>query len=276
MFQVVPGSPLIVAANRDELYDRPTVAMTALREAGPRILGGRDELAGGTWLAVSEHGLVAALVNQPSMEGRDPTKRSRGELPIAFASHPTAAEAITEVTAKLDAAAYNPCWLLVGDRDALFSVGIPGGSRLEVEQLPPGLYILENQPLRAKSAKVDRVSDLIAQARARQPDSGQGSTVAALESVLRDHEPAIAEPQVIRAGLVRPPEISAACVHTAQHGTRSATTVCVPTAGAPRVLVAGGHPCEVPMRDVSGLWTAGASAEDDGNEPPANGAADGL
>ncbi len=276
MFQVVPGAPLIVAANRDELYERPTVAMTALRAAGPRILGGRDELAGGTWLAVNEYGLVAALVNQPSMEGRDPTKRSRGELPVAFASHPTAAEAITEVTAKLDAAEYNPCWMLIGDRDALFSVGIPGGSRLEVEQLRPGLYILENQPLRAKSAKVDLVSKLIERARTRQPDASPGSTVAALESVLRDHEPAIAEPQVIRAGLIRPPEASAACVHTALHGTRSATTVCVPASGAPRVRVADGHPCEVPMRDVSDLWTAGASAEDDGNEPPTNGAADGF
>jgi uncharacterized protein with NRDE domain len=276
MFQVVQDSPLIVAANRDELYERPTVAMTALRETGPRILGGRDELAGGTWLAVNENGLVAALVNQPSLEGRDPTKRSRGELPIVFASHPTAAEAITEVTAKLDAAAYNPCWMLVGDRDALFSVGIPGGSRLEVEQLPPGLHILENQPLRAKSAKVDLVSKLVGQARARQPDAGPGSTVAALESVLRDHVPAIAEPQVIRPGLVRPPEISAACVHTTLHGTKSAMTVSVLTAGKPRIRVADGHPCEVPMVDVSDLWTAGASAEDDGNEPPGNGAADGL
>ena len=63
MFQTVPGAPLIVAANRDELYERPSVAMTVLRQGGPRILGGRDELAGGT------HAVVAALVNQPSAEG---------------------------------------------------------------------------------------------------------------------------------------------------------------------------------------------------------------
>ena len=69
MFQTVPGAPLIVAANRDELYERPSVAMTVLRQGGPRILGGRDELAGGTWLAVNEHAVVAALVNQPSAEG---------------------------------------------------------------------------------------------------------------------------------------------------------------------------------------------------------------
>ncbi|TML39468.1 MAG: NRDE family protein [Actinobacteria bacterium] len=54
-------SPLIVAANRDELLDRPAVAMTVLQAHGPRILGGRDELAGGTWLAVNEAGVVAGL-----------------------------------------------------------------------------------------------------------------------------------------------------------------------------------------------------------------------
>jgi uncharacterized protein with NRDE domain len=271
MFQVVPGAPLIVAANRDELYERPTVAMAALRETGPRILGGRDELAGGTWLAVSEHGQVAGLTNQPSAEGRDPTKRSRGELPVFFASYPSAAQAVERVTAALHPSDYNPCWMLVGDRNSLFSVGIAGGDQPEVEQpeveqLPPGLHILVNAPLRASSAKVDRVARLIDEAMSAQPDDSPASAVAALEAVLRDHEPAVKEPQVTSAGWVRPPEVSAACVHTPSHGTRSATTVCVPTAGTPRIRFADGHPCEVPMRDVSGLWAAAASAEDGGNE----------
>lgn len=266
MFQVVPGAPLVVAANRDELYERPTLPMTALREAGPRILGGQDELAGGTWLAIGEHGLVAGLTNQPSTEGRDPTKRSRGELPVAFARHRSAAQAVAEVTATLRPADYNPCWLLIGDRNSLFSVGIAGGASPDVEQLPPGVHILENAPLRASSAKVDRIARLIDEVVSAQPDSSPASIVAALETVLRDHEPAIKEPQVISSGRIRPPEVSAACVHTPLHGTRSATTVCVPTAGTPRIRVADGHPCEVPMRDVSGLWPADGPAEDDGND----------
>ena len=40
--------------------------MTVISRAGPRIIGGRDERAGGTWLAVGEHGVVAALTNRPS------------------------------------------------------------------------------------------------------------------------------------------------------------------------------------------------------------------
>jgi uncharacterized protein with NRDE domain len=280
MFQTVPGAPLIVAANRDELYERPSVAMTVLRENRPRILGGRDELAGGTWLAVNEHAVVAALVNQPSAEGRDLTKRSRGELPIAFAGYASAAEAVEKVAATLDPAEYNPCWMLIGDRQTLFSVGVAGGRSPEVEELPPGLHILENEPLHAASAKVDRVARLVGDAMSARPDSSPASAVAALESVLRDHEPAVKQPRLLPDGRVRPPEISAACVHTSLHGTRSATTVCVPTAGIPLIRVAAGHPCEVPLRDVSGLWTAGASAEDGGWSPrrptPTDGAVHGL
>ncbi len=41
-----PDFPLVVAANRDELFERPALPMTVLRDAGPRILGGVDELAG--------------------------------------------------------------------------------------------------------------------------------------------------------------------------------------------------------------------------------------
>ena len=126
MFGMVPDAPLIVAANRDERLDRPAVPMTVLRERQPRILGGRDELAGGTWLAVNENGVVAGLTNQPSFGGRDPSKRSRGELPLAFASYASAAEAVRAVSAVLNPARYNPCWMLVGDAEALFFIGIAG------------------------------------------------------------------------------------------------------------------------------------------------------
>jgi uncharacterized protein with NRDE domain len=261
VFQDEPDAPLIIAANRDERYDRPAVPMTVLRERGPRILGGRDELAGGTWLAVNEHGVVAGLTNQPSAGGRDASKRSRGELPLAFAACATAAGAVEKVSAELDPARYNPCWMLVGDRDSLFSVGIAGGSGPEVEQLPPGMHILENAPLRSGSAKAALVARLVAQARSARPEPGVAGTIAALEDVLRSHEPAVTQPRVDDSGRVWPPEISAACVHTPSYGTRSALTVAVPAAGRPAVRVAGGRPCEAPFRDVTGLWADGYSAE---------------
>ena len=75
--QVVDAFPLVIAANRDELYARPTA------EAGRwaddrRIVGGRDLLAGGTWLALRDDGRFAAVTN---LRGEaKPEAPSRGTL----------------------------------------------------------------------------------------------------------------------------------------------------------------------------------------------------
>jgi uncharacterized protein with NRDE domain len=260
----------MVAANRDERLDRAAIAMTVLREAGPRILGGRDELAGGTWLAVNEHGVVAGLTNQPSADGRDPSKRSRGELPLAFAAHKSAAEAVAAVAEELDPARYNPCWMLVGDRQSLYSVGVAGGSEPAVEQLGPGLHVLENAALSASSAKADMVRMLVTEERARQADPGPAGTQAALDAVLRIHRPAVAEPRTDATGRTWPPAISAPCVHTEAYGTRSAMTVCVPDSGLPVVRVADGPPCEATFLEVTRWWQRSAAAqaqEPDGSQP---------
>jgi uncharacterized protein with NRDE domain len=249
--RTVPGVPLLIAANRDELYQRPADPITVLRATQPRILGGRDELAGGTWLAVNEHGVVAGLTNQPT-GARDPAKRSRGELPLAFAAYPDAKTAVTEVCARLDPADYNPCWMLVGDRHALFSVDLSGGHRAGVEELPPGRYVLENAPLRQPSAKQQRVAGLVAGL----DEAGLGG--AGLAAVLRDHQPATGPQPAGPGRLARPAELSAACVHTERYGTRSAMIVSVGQAGEPRVSVAAGPPCVTPLLDVTGMWTSPA------------------
>ena len=115
-WQTEADMALLVAANRDERMDRPARSLCVLHDRDPRILGGRDELAGGTWLAVNEHGVVAGLTNRPSPGGRDPTKRSRGELPLLLAGHRTADAGLDELLSVVQPGAYNPAWLLVGDR----------------------------------------------------------------------------------------------------------------------------------------------------------------
>lgn len=262
LFQVVPDAPLMIGANRDERLDRPALAMTVLRDAGPRILGGRDELAGGTWLAVNEHGVVAGLTNQPSAAGRDPSKRSRGELPLAFAACKEAAAAVAAVRAVLSPAEYNPCWMLVGDRHSMFSIAIAGGTQLEVDQLGPGVHVLENAPLQSRSAKADLVRRLVSTERAAQASQGAAGAQAALDAVLRVHQPAVPEPRVDDLGRTWPAQISAPCVHTQDYGTRSAMTIRVPPEGRPVVRVADGRPCERPFVDVTALWTPGDGRSD--------------
>jgi uncharacterized protein with NRDE domain len=253
----------MVAANRDERLDRPAVAATVLRDTEPRILGGRDQLAGGTWLAVSDRGVVAGLTNQPAAGGRDPSKRSRGELPLLCACEPSANQAMEALAASVDPARYNPCWMLVGDRNTLFAVGIGAGSAApEIERLTPGLHVLENAPLRAESPKAAFVRALVGQRLAAQPGAGAAAVTEILQAVLRDHDPAVPEPRTDASGRVWPASLTAACVHAEGYGTRSSAIVTVPAAGLPSMLVADGRPCETPMRDVSALWAA-----DPGEEP---------
>ena len=155
--RVVADEPLIVGANRDEVLERPSTAVTVLDEGPPRILGGRDELSGGTWLAVNEHGVCAGLTNQPLGDAKDPSKRSRGELPLALARHATAPDAVEALLAEYRPADYNGSWLLVGDRTSLFFVDFTGSGDGTAVALPPGIHVLENRALGEPSPKVDLV-----------------------------------------------------------------------------------------------------------------------
>ena len=274
-----PAAPLVVGANRDERLDRPAVAMTVLRESSPRVLGGRDEEAGGTWLAVNEHGVVAGLTNRPSPDGVDRSKRTRGELPFMLAGHRDAAAAVRAFVEQVRPSEYNPAWLLVGDRTSLYALDVSGEAGLRVEKLGPGVHILENNPLGSPSAKVDHV-------RAALGDIGAGSDdhnalLDRLSGVLADHtipggvgpraapvadggggaDAAVTARGAPATVTERPPESLAACVHTEWYGTRSSTLVRVPAdpGTRPTVRVADGHPCTAGFVDVTDHWEPGAS-----------------
>lgn len=255
MSRIVGGAPLVVGANRDELYERPASPMAVLRAAGPRVLGGRDELAGGTWLAVNEAGVFAGVTNRPTGPGRDPAKRSRGELPLLLTRHRSAAQAVSEFEAGVDPASYNPCWILVGDRRSLFVVDISDSSTLAVDELPPGLHVLENRPLGAPSVKADRVLPRLAGA----GDRAVGAVMPFLRAALADHElPAAAGTPAASPDGPSLPEADAACVHSDRYGTRWSGLLAVrhDPDEPPELHYADGPPCISSYRDASSLWQA--------------------
>jgi uncharacterized protein with NRDE domain len=218
------------------------------------VLGGRDELAGGTWLAVNEHGVVAGLTNRPAPGGRDPAKRSRGELPLLLAEHCSAAAAVGDVARRVRSTDYNPAWVLVGDRRSLYYVEVASDDTPLVRRLGPGIRVLENAPLGTDTPKVNRVASQIAAGSA----SGK-SLWSLLPSVLADHTS-------VRTGDgspedptgARSPATLASCVHADDYGTRSATLVRVSLTpeDRPEMLVADGPPCTAPFVDVTRHWSA--------------------
>lgn len=257
-----PGEPLIVGANRDEIIERPSTTMTVLDDEPPRILGGRDELSGGTWLAVNAHGVCAGLTNQPLGDAKDPTKRSRGELPLALARHVSAAAGVDALLAAYRPRDFNGSWLLVGDRTSLYFVDFTGadadaGTAVE---LVPGIHVLENRALGAPSAKVDLVRETLGS------PSGGDEIVAAFRRALTDHR--------MPEGDERPN--AANCVHLESFATRSSCIVRVPaatagTAALPRLWVADGPPCATPYTEATGLWEGRAVPE-----PPVQSRTSGL
>ena len=85
--------PLILAANRDEMIDRPWLAPARHWPDRPEITAGQDSLAGGTWIGINDHGVVAAILNGHGALGPAEGYRSRGELPLEVLDHADAAAA---------------------------------------------------------------------------------------------------------------------------------------------------------------------------------------
>lgn len=255
-----PDAPLVVAANRDELLAREATAMTVLEPGPPRVLGGRDHAAGGTWLAINEHGVVGGLTNRPAGQ-RDPARRSRGEWPLFLARFPTAAEAAGAFADAFAPADFNPGWVLVGDGRELFYLDMTRSPARPVA-LDPGIHILENRPLDGPSAKVDEVRRRLAGIEASRGDE----LVARLRRILAGHAvPPDAGPRRDVGGRpLRPPEAEAACVHLGAYGTRSSTLVRASSQGPPRVWSADGPPCTAPLVEVSELWAAGGAVAEAG------------
>jgi uncharacterized protein with NRDE domain len=239
--------PLVVAANRDERLDRPATPMAVLRD-DPLTIGGRDELAGGTWLAVNEAGVVAGLTNRPVPDGRDPTKHSRGELSLALTAYRDAEVAVAALQDTVDPGDYNPAWLLVGDRTALFAVEVGDGPRIAVKALGPGVHILENRPFGAASPKVTAVRGLLGDV----VDCSPAALTARLAGVLADHSVPPVPGDPAPGTRPRPPETEAACVHGEHYGTRWSAIVRVPAdeQAPPGMAFADGPPCRAPFEDA--------------------------
>src|SRR5687767_6645178 len=90
-FRAVPDAPVVVGANREELYHRGGEPPQFL-DGPARVIAGRDPAAGGTWLGVNEHGVLVAVTNRPKSQP-PPRPRSRGWLVRDLLGCPSAAAA---------------------------------------------------------------------------------------------------------------------------------------------------------------------------------------
>jgi uncharacterized protein with NRDE domain len=145
------GYRLIVAANRDEAYDRTSAPLAFWRDH-PQICAGRDLEHGGTWLGVSRRGRFAAITNYRQGRPRADAERSRGELTRDFlVGTQPAMEYVQQVSGR--AGAYNGFSLIVGEPNELWFYSNRGDS---AQRITPGVHGLSNHLLDEPWPKVTR------------------------------------------------------------------------------------------------------------------------
>lgn len=208
-----PDFDLVVAANRDEFFVRPT-AQASFWDDAPGILAGRDLEAGGTWMGVARNGRFAALTNFRAPEHHLAGRPSRGRLVADFLAGDDAPADYLGRSAAYGAGCngYN---LLVADRDRLWWATNIGGERRE---LPPGVYGVSNHLLDTPWPKVGAGKTALAQAIHALPDD------TGLLALLRDDgiHPDASLPQT-GVSLEWERLLSSAFVRSPAYGTRSST-----------------------------------------------------
>jgi uncharacterized protein with NRDE domain len=149
-FKMHPSYPLILAANRDEFYSRPTKAAD-IWPGHSDIIGGRDLQEGGTWLGITSQGRFAALTNYRDPRMLKENAPSRGELVSRFL---TGTENPVDYLHYLEECGgrYNGFSLLFGTIVSLYYYCNQGGG----EPLSAGIHGLSNAMIDTPWPKVKR------------------------------------------------------------------------------------------------------------------------
>ncbi|KAA9397357.1 hypothetical protein Har1130_07600 [Haloarcula sp. CBA1130] len=236
-WQVFDGTPVAVAANRDERLDRPSQSPQQ-RHWGSRVVAPADEEADGTWIGYNEHGLLAAVTNR-WVDAELAGDRSRGLLVRDALSHESAESAARAVEQATRAAEYEGFNLLLADENA--AVLLEWDGQLAVQNFKPGVHVVVN---------VGADGDY--RIPAHRPDAGeeQATNATRLHEVLAPEPGEAADEWIDRAGDTISDHEYGVCVHGNGFGTRSSSLI---TLGADHEYqYADGPPCRTPYRPVEG------------------------
>ena len=216
-YKVHPVYKLIVAANRDEFYKRPT-APAHFWEDSPDILAGRDLEKMGTWMGVTSQGRFAALTNYRNPKEVAEGKRSRGELVAdALKYNGNLSDYMRELSGNKDQyPGYN---LLAGDADELYYYSNIGQ---ELRKLEPGIYGVSNHLLNTEWPKVKIGKEGLAKI----INGKQGNMIENLFSLLQNAEKASDE-LLPNTGVPLDMErmLSPLFIKSDYYGTRSSTVM---------------------------------------------------
>lgn len=225
-----PRYRLILAANRDEFHARPTLPLAEWQDA-PQVIGGRDALHGGSWLALRGRRLAAVtnVRRPPEQDGR-----TRGELVADFVRGDADVAAAMRALAD-EATQYRPFNLLIHDGDILaFATNRPdtaSGPGFATRVLDSGIHGVSNGALDAPWPKtamlMARLGDWIASS-AAEPSAGNAPDFEPIFAALADTNTA-ADDRLPDTGIGLEHErfLSPAFISHPTYGTRASTVVLI-------------------------------------------------
>ena len=278
-WQVFTDAPVVAAANRDELLERPSTSPEVVDES-PRVLAPRDEEAGGTWIGYNEHGVFVAITNRwtgsearpegvPQISERGAKRpasrevdrsearsegasgdssaasaerraeRSRGLLVRDALGQSSAEDAARLVERELDDRTYDGFNLVLADSNAALLVEWDGETR-GVRNFDPGVHVVVNVGADGDYA--------IPESRAEAGEA-QAQNAGKVATALRPEPGETSTGWLDRAADVVSDHEYGVCVHRDRFGTRSSSLIEIGREGS-RYRYADGPPCETDYRDV--------------------------
>ncbi|GKV06934.1 hypothetical protein SLEP1_g18751 [Rubroshorea leprosula] len=156
MWEAHPIYPFVLLLNRDEYHSRPTEPLGWWE--GGVILGGRDGLAGGTWLASAKDGRLAFVTNVRETQ-LIPEALSRGHLPVRFLKSKKNPMVFAEEVVA-EANLYNGFNLVLADlcsKSLVYVTNRPKQNGSFISEVSPGIHVLTNASLDSPWPKAQRL-----------------------------------------------------------------------------------------------------------------------
>lgn len=215
-----PLYPLLVLGNRDEMHQRPSAPAGWWEDAG-KVLGGRDLIAGGGWLAVSKSGRFAVVTNNPARQPGPGTDLSRGKLVADFVTGQQPSGRFLDHVL-VNEERYAGFCLLLGTRVQVRGMTSPRSAPPARWTLAPGITVVSNSPLEQPWPKVRYLEDALATTLSREEPPGFNELLA----LLKRREPVAAGAEDEQELVARLPFIVGP-----DYGTRASTLVAMDADG---------------------------------------------
>ena len=229
-FRSHPRYKLILAANRDEYFNRPTEPAAYLSDT-PSLLAGKDLKAGGTWLGITKDGKIAAVTNYRGSDPLQDDAKSRGSLLNDYLSGKIVLEEFLEWL-PVNGKHYNGFNLIFGTIDKLYYFSNRSSHKSDSsnnlpEIVQPDIHGISNAFLDTPWPKVKKGKQALEQ----RVLTGEDISIESLFSLLKNTT-GFPDAELPDTGIGIDYEriLSPLFIETNGYGTRSSTVILVDTA----------------------------------------------